>query len=410
VTVRLRLGIAVGPREFAASWRGHYWETLLPVGPMSEAIRDATVEVKRLIGLRQRASISVAILPPLAQVRRVTLPRMSNNDLRLALTTNAQQYFIDVGEAPICGCAVPTKSARRAFRPVLAFAANSAAIDSIVAGLTTERWTIDRIVPAQFAWASSAVGREPKTAKGRARVGVRLHDELNVLELESGALVGLRRQRGSGSICESGVGPEWFLTGEEAGKTFAILAAAGARAARRFEIVPAAVRRARAARDRRASMVLFILTCANLIGAATVYRSRLQHQLTAIAARRSAIGPRASLALASRDSAEALAERASAMQRLDGSASRWSAVLSRIAIALPEDVELRSIRADADSLAVEGSSAEASRVVSVLQRTPGVKTTRMTSPIVRETLGGEKAIEQWRLTLRIDRHAATRQR
>ena len=98
------------------------------------------------------------------------------------------------------------------------------------------------------------------------------------------------------------------------------------------------------------------------------------------------------------------------MQRLDGSASRWSAVLSRIAIALPEDVELRSIRADADSLAVEGSSAEASRVVSVLQRTPGVKTTRMTSPIVRETLGGEKAIEQWRLTLRIDRHAATRQR
>ena len=410
MTFRLRLGVAIGAHEFAASWCGRYWETLLPAGPTSEAIRDVTEELKRLIGLRQRASLSVAILPPIAKVRRVTLPRMNGNDLRLALTTNARQYFIDVGDAPVCGAASPTKSSRRAPPPVLAFAADSTAIDSIVTGLTTERWTIDRIVPAQFAWANSTIRRDPRLVKGTARVGVRLHNELNVLELQSGSLVGVRRYRASGNTLEMEFAGNWHLTGDDAGQTPAILAATGARAARRFEILPAAVCRARATRDRRASTALFILTCATAVGAATEYRLRLQHQLTAIAARRSAIRPRAAHALASRDSAEALAERTTAMQRLVGSASRWSAVLSHIAIALPEDVELRSIRAEADSLAVEGSSAEASRVVSVLQRTPGVKTTRLASPIVRESLDGEKSIEQWRLALRIDHHAAVRQR
>ena len=409
MTFPLRLGVAVGVREFAASWAGHSWETPLH-GPMSEAIREAAAELKRLIGLKQRASLSVAILPPIAKVRRVALPRMSNDDLRLALTTNVHQYFMDVGEAPLCGAAIRTRRERRATRPVVAFAADSAAVDRIIAGLKTERWTIDRIVPAQCAWTSSAIRLNPRSVRGRVRVGVRLRDELDVLELESGSLVGVRRHRVAASTCRPDMRVDWLLTGDRAGQTFAILAAAGARAARRFEIVPAGVRRARATRDRKASIVLIILACANLIGAAAEYRSRLQHQLAAIAAQRSALRPRALLALASRDSAEALSERTSAIQRLDRSASRWSAVLSRVAIALPEDAELRSIRADADSLAIEGSSAEASRVVLALQRTPGVKTTRMTSPIVRETLDSEKPIESWRLELRIDHHAAVRQR
>ena len=94
------------------------------------------------------------------------------------------------------------------------------------------------------------------------------------------------------------------------------------------------------------------------------------------------------------------------MIELENSAPRWSAVLSRIAIALPESTELSSIHAESDSATVEGQARDASIVVSALQRTPGVTAARPTSPIVRELSADQVAVERWRLVLRVDHHAA----
>ncbi|HEY6825452.1 MAG TPA: hypothetical protein VI259_01270, partial [Gemmatimonadaceae bacterium] len=171
---RCRVGVSVGAHEFAAWWDGRGWETTLPVGPTSDAIRDATAELKLLVGVDSRASLHVAILPPLVRVRRVVLPRMNKNDLRLAVETNAHQYFVGVGDAPICGAVIPQKTGRRATFSVLAFAADSKLVESIAVGLETEGWTIRRIVPGQFAWANAMVRQQPGLAKGDARLGIRL--------------------------------------------------------------------------------------------------------------------------------------------------------------------------------------------------------------------------------------------
>ena len=408
MTSRVHVGVAVGFHEFAASWGTHYWETTLPVGPTPDAIRDATSELKGRIGLRRRVSVSVALLPPIVQVRRVVLPRMSNNDLRLALTTNAKQFFIGLGEAPVCGVARLASTRRIAACPALAFAASSEDIESVVTGLAAQGWTLDRIVPAQFAWAGFIVRANRRLARGRVRIGVHLRDEMNLLELESGFLVRTRRYRVSRRIPTSESVCDFHLVGDQAGQTPALIAAAGAKKTGRFQILPDAVSRARGARDRNVSILLAALASANLLGAAIVYRARLHDQLAEIASRRSALHSRASLALTYRDSARALADRITSIAQLEGSTLRWSAVLSRVAIALPEGAELISVRATADSLTLEGQSAEASSVVSALERTTGVETTRMISPIVRESTDGGEPMERWRLAIRVSHRPTLR--
>ena len=406
MTRRLELGVSVGAHEFAAGWGDHYWEAALPAGPTSDAIREATVELKRLIGAHSRVSLYVAILPPLVRIRRVALPRMNRNDLRLAIETNAQQYFVGIGDVPVCGAVLPQRTGRRAAFSALAFAANGALVESIAAGLETEGWTIRRIVPGQFAWANAMIRRQPGLSKGSGRLGIRLPGELNVLELESGSLVRVRRHRLTEDEAAHASVRHWCVAGDRSGQTPAVVAAVGAKKTTCCEILPPRMRRARTLRGRTASMILAAFTCATWAGAAIVYRSRLQHQLTDIAARRSAVRSRASIALASRDSIQALSDRTRSILELAESAPRWSAVLSRIVIALPATAEVISIRANSDSLTLDGQSAEASQIVSSLQRTPGVTSTKMMSPVVHEATDGGVTTERWRFALSVDHKAA----
>src|SRR4029079_13841818 len=90
----------------------------------------------------------------------------------------------------------------------------------------------------------------------------------------------------------------------------------------------------------------------------------------------------ASRALATRDSTRRLVERIAAMAELERTAPRWSAVLSRVAIALRADAEVSSIWAESDSVIVDGHAKDVSRVLAGFQRTPGVKATRTTSAIL----------------------------
>jgi Tfp pilus assembly protein PilN len=110
--------------------------------------------------------------------------------------------------------------------------------------------------------------------------------------------------------------------------------------------------------------------------------------------------------MTSRDSIQRVLDRVTAIADVERSAARWSAVLARIALTLPEDAELSSIRADADSLALDGQSNDASQVVSALRRTPGVKAVRVTAPIVRESSADGASVERWHIAVRVDPRAA----
>jgi hypothetical protein len=119
---------------------------------------------------------------------------------------------------------------------------------------------------------------------------------------------------------------------------------------------------------------------------------------------------RAERAIAARDSAQQLAAVLAAFANLDRSAPRWSAVLSQLALALPEDAELTSLRAADDSMSLEGQAGNAARVLSALRRAPGVRSTGTTTPIRRETSARETPVEVWSVVLRVDHDAAVTKR
>lgn len=402
-----KLGVSVGQGVFAASWGSECWQTTLPSGPTIEGIRTAAAELRRRIGSTRRVSLAVAILPPLARMRRIELPRMSEADRRLAVTTNVGRYFFGVGDSPVCGTVAIRGKRGAAQGPVLVFSVSAGLIEQITIGLESEGLHVDRIVPAQAAWACWAL-RQSKASRLRATtVGVYFAGEPTMLELEHGALSRVRRLRATVNFPPTTPERRWqVIGGADANKSAPVVAAAAAGLTKRFEIVPDSVRRARLARERRIAALLVVYASIALVGAAVAFRWRLERQLSDIEARRSALQSRVSRAVTSRDSLQRILERLAAVAELERSAGRWSAVLSRIALTLPEDALLSSIRAEADSLALDGQSSDASRVVSALRRTPGVKTARVTAPIVRESSVDQPSMERWHLELRVDHRAA----
>ena len=405
----LEIGLAVGEDVIAARWGRSEWAITLSRGPTTDAMCDARSELNRLIGTKHRVRTSVAILPPLVQMRRIDLPRMSEEDCRLAVTTNAQRHFFGLGKASICGTSAIRPRKRGANVSLLAFATSAELIESLAIALAGDGWRIERIVPAQAAWVSDVLRRNPRLRRGVVSIGARLNGEINIVEVEAGSIKRVRRLRSSDDFQPTEPKRPWCVVGTgEADQSVAMVAAAAARLARRFEIVSDASRRARAAYDGRVTRVFFLVACVNLVAAAIAYHRRLDQQVALVAQRRAAIQASATRALASRDSVRHLVERSVAIHDVEQSAPRWSAVLSRIVIALPADAELSSIRAESDSVMLDGQAKDASRVVSVLGRAGGVRSTRVTSPIVHEALANESAAERWHLAVRVDHQAATR--
>ena len=406
---RLEIGVALSEEIFAAYWSGGSKREMVPLaGATADAIRDASLEVNRLVGARRRIVVSVALLPPLVQMRRLELPRMSADDYRLAVTTNAQRFFLDAGQDVVCGAAVTGAGKRRSVS-LMAFAARSELIERLSRGFESAGWAVDRIVPAHGAWVASVIHEHPSARRGLARIVVRLPSELSVLEVDRGRLDRVRRFRHPADLSPLAPGRRTFnLDGDGSDRSAVMVAAAGAGLVRGFEILPERSRRARAARQRRISAIFVALACVNVFGAAAAYRWRLERQLTAVAAQRSAIHVAALQAVELQDSVRRLSERIASLLVLERTAPRWSAVLSRIAIAIPDDAKLSSIRAESDSVVIDGDGPDASSVLAALRGASGIKGTKAVSPISREPSPDRVAVERWRFALRVDHHAATR--
>jgi Tfp pilus assembly protein PilN len=341
-------------------------------------------------------------------MRRIELPWMSDEDYRLAVTTNAQRYFLGIGQTAVCGIAATGERRRGTSVPLVAFAANSELIENLSTGFASIGWPIDRIVPGQEAWASSVLQAHPSARRSLVSIAVRLPRELDMFEVDAGSLQRVRRFRSAASLPAAEHGRQRFTLGGNEDRSVAMVAAAGARVSRRGELIPDTLRRVRAEHQRQISALAVAFVCINLLAAAIAYRWRLERQLTHIVARRSAIQSTVKQAVTLRDSAELLVERIRMIAELEAAAPRWSAVLSRIAIALPEDAQLESVRTESDSVTIEGQAQDASRVLSALKGTPGLNAIRSTSSILRELGTDQMPVERWRFSMRVDHRAVAR--
>ena len=415
---RLSVGVAIGMDLISATWRAQGrtvdWNASFAHdgggAPSLESLRLAFADLRTRLPSPARVAVAVAILPPLARVRRIELPRMTNEDRRLAVSRTAERYFLGLSESVVC--AVERRTREGLAVPFLAAAVSSRVVNDLQQAIGQLGWAIDRFVPAHSAWIAAARGRWSKLRRGDGTLVVSGDAETSVLMVRGGRISIARRLRTSeaSSAIESLGAPmtSMFFIGGQDGRSPALVAAEAARKTRSLELVPDSEVRARFNAQARTTRMLMGVSAACMLTSAGAYRWSLSHRVDAIVNQRSALHARVSQAVAARDTLAGLAGSNTSIGLLERSAPRWSAVFARIAVALPSDASLIGLRADGDSVNLEGQASNASAVFGAFRSAPGVIGVRATTPIRQELAFGKTSVERWTLALRVAHDAIGR--
>ena len=95
---RARIGIALGAdRLVAALPRGRTLET-----PDVADLRQTFKELRARCG-RVRATVDVALVPPLVEVRTVALPPLREDERQRVLARDARRYFVGLSDPVVVG-------------------------------------------------------------------------------------------------------------------------------------------------------------------------------------------------------------------------------------------------------------------------------------------------------------------
>src|SRR6476646_9435370 len=92
------IGIALGADRLVADLPGGRHLETSEVGDLGRAL----MELKERARLA-RARVTVALLPPLVELRRVTLPPLRESERRRVLARDVARYFIAVREPQVVG-------------------------------------------------------------------------------------------------------------------------------------------------------------------------------------------------------------------------------------------------------------------------------------------------------------------
>ena len=407
---RLPVGLAIGADSLSATWRVQDrtvdWNTTFTHGggaPSLEVLRSAFADLCAQLSPDARVSVAVAVLPPLARVRRIELPPMTNEDRRSAVSRTAERYFLGLPESVVC--AVERRTGAGATVPFLAAAVSSAFVNDLRQVVGALGWTIDRFIPAHSAWLAAARERWTELRRGDGMLVIPGNDETSALVVHGGKISIVRRLRSSetslGMTSSDKPAQSTFFIGDHESRSPAMIAAEAAAKTHALEFVPDAELRARLNRQVRLSRLLMGVAAACVLASAGVYHWRLSRQLDALTSQRAALRVRVTQAMATRDTLASLAGSINAIGALQRSAPRWSAVFSRIAIALPRDASLIGLRADGDSVNLEGQASNASAVFGALRSAPSVVGVRSTVPIRQELTVDKSSVERWTLALRV---------
>ena len=201
----VRLGAAVTPRGVVVcAPRGRdeagvrQWTRAVPDSAdaaalprlLGEALADALRTAREALGA-ERARVSVALLPPLAECRFVELPGLRDDEVQHVLGRDTAAYF-PVGAAAHVVGAARVEGADRDAR-LLAGAAPAELAAAVHDAVVAAGGTVERIVPAGVAWASMVEQRWMLPPRGACTLVVLLDGRTEILAIAGGQLRGLRR-------------------------------------------------------------------------------------------------------------------------------------------------------------------------------------------------------------------------
>lgn len=397
-------------------------------------LRQALTEIREALRVRGGA-LDVALLPPLAEARRVELPRMSRLELRRVLARDAGAHFPAVRGEQLAAAEPLSASRRRSPRPVLAAIASADLVEAVRRAARDAGWRVDGVVPAQAAWAAAAPRLAGAAAGWRpGRLLVAHATGVELLALDRGELVGARRLRVSEpsavvAAARAGWGrsrePRWLAVcgAEDASEALrqalgtaeapvrgrarasaaglhgsaAVLAARFADRAPAFRLRSAADDAAALRGAGRRTIALAAAAAALVALAGALELLGAHRELAVVRAARAVDRPVVERALVARAAADRVEGRLSAVSALQSSAVPWASVLAEVTDALPADAYLTRFQGEGDSIRVEAVGARAASALEALQDAPGLRGVGVVGTIRRDagTIPGAPALERF---------------
>ena len=394
---------------------------------LGEALTDALWTTRTRLGAR-RVSVAVALLPPLVHCRVIDMRGLGDDEVQHVLSRDAASYF-PVGTTPHVVGATRVRHAASRTSAVLAAAAPSALVDAIHDATTSAGCSVAAIVPAAAAWAAATarVWKAPST--GASTLVASLEGHVDVLTVERGEVTMVRRLRSVPPdhrpvIAALGASAEVMLLGGTLRDPLALsLTASGVRLAPAQDeeltaapetlaatfapytaapsLMPEPVRAERRRRATRRAVQMLVASAALLVGAGALELWGVRRELAAVITERMELRGRLAGALATRDTVTMLAEQLAALQSAEASAPRWSEALALVAAHLPRDAHLLSLRAEGDSLLLEGVAHRAAPVLEAMARVPAALAVRAQGSIRQELRDDIGQVERFTMSVRL---------
>ena len=436
---RVGIGVALALDRVVVAWRdgrgdAHSQTAWVPngtsehsVAALGEALTDALWMTRTTLGA-QRTSVAVALLPPLVLCRVIDMRGLGDDEIQHVLSRDVASYF-PVGATPHVVGAMRVRHAASRTSAVLAAAAPSALVDAIHDAATAAGCSVAAIVPAAAAWAAAAERVWKAPASTVSTLVASLDGHVDVLTVERGEVTMVRRLRSVPPdhrpvIAALGASPEVMLVGGTLRDPLALsLTASGVRLAPAQDaelaaapetlaasfapytaapiLMPEPVRAERRRRAMRRALQMLVASGALLIGAGALELWGVRRELAAVITERMELRGRLAGALATRDTVTMLAEQLAALQAAEASAPRWSEALALVAAHLPRDAHLLSLRAEGDSLLLEGVAHRAAPVLEAMARAPAALAVRAHGSIRQELRDDVGQVERFTMSVRL---------
>lgn len=373
------------------------------------ALRRGLGQLQEALGIEGEIRVRAALLPPLAELRLISLPPLRPEETRAVLTRDAHRHFVGRSQPLLVG------ATRVGDQRIVAAAAARPLVDALLEAVEGRGWTLERIAPAQAAWIK-LLGDGPGVQLLIAIVGTTTHlirttdgrpDRIRRIPLQDRAEILGAAGPEPGRMVVLGPGTDragllatlrsegWVDSGEDhEPATAAALHADTAEP----ELLPESLAEARRSRSRRTTVRLVAAAVVLIAAAAVVHLWGTAREYRVVQQERTELREIVAPALAARDSLDRMNARLEALQSIGGESARWSYALVELSMVLPSEVHLVSLQAAGDTVVLEAEGGRAGDALDALSNASSLRDVRLEGMIQRDLEQGTTSRERFTLS------------